>query len=117
MVRPVNRVAVWPFRAADSGLPSGLKRSTRTVRLLVPAFIKTSSVAQPPLATNCGNKTAPGPPTVFAVSRKGNTPALPERFVTGSVLKLEPRNLRPITDTGRLEEPAEVIANVPVNSV
>ena len=58
----------------------------------------------------------PAPPILFAESKKGSGPALPERFVTGSVLKLPPRNLRPITDTGRVEEPAEVIANIPVTS-
>ena len=34
----------------------------------------------------------------------------------GYVLKLDPRNLKPMTDTGKFDEPAEVIANVPVTS-
>ena len=113
MLKLVKLLAVWPLRVADNGLPLPLKRSTLTVRLTVPVFIITISVAQPPPTTNCGNKTAPGPPPLPI---GGSGPTLPERFVTGIVLKFAPRNLRPITDTGRVEEPAEVIATVPVTS-
>jgi len=39
-----------------------------------------------------------------------------ERLVIGIVLKLEPRNLRPTTPTGKFDEPADVMAKVPVTS-
>src|ERR1051326_6380264 len=110
MLMFVKLLLVWPFNAVDNGVPSCLKRSTRTVRPLVPLFIKTSSVAQPPFAANWGNTTEPEPPivavpvpVVVVIAGTGAE----ERLVMGIVLKLGPRNLRPITPTGKFEEPAD----------
>lgn len=111
---------VVPFNEAERGVPSCLKRSTRTVRepseLL---FIKTSSVAQPPFAANCGNNTLLEPPMVavpvpVVVVIDGTGAGA--RLVTGIVLKFLPLNLSPITETGKFDDPADVIAKVPTTS-
>src|SRR5262245_26667827 len=117
MVKPVKLLAVWPFNAADNGVPSGLKRSTRTVRSPIFVLIKTISVAQPPFVANCGKRTAPAPPIVASPTViVGTGPLGPERLVIGIVLKFMPRNLNPTTDIGRVLEPEEAIAKVPNTS-
>ena len=107
---------VTPFNAVDSGVPSCLNRSTRTVKgPLELLFINTSSVAQPPFAANCGNNTPLAPPIVavpvpVVVVIDGN--GADERFVAGIVLKFLPLNLRPITENAD----SDVMAKVPVTS-
>src|ERR1041385_3701490 len=116
MVILVKLLLVCPFNEAESGVPSGLKRSTRTVSGLPELLsINTSSVAQPPHAANWGNKTPAEPPMValpVPVVVVIDCSAVGERLVTGSVLKLFPLNLRPITETGMFE----LMPKVPVKS-
>ena len=115
MVRSVKLLKDCPFRAAFKGVPSLLKRSTRTLTLFAPVFPRTISVAQPPPAANCGRRMAPSPPTPVAIC--GNDVVAEPRFVTGRVLKLRPRNRNPITAIGSGEEPSDVTVKVPVKSV
>src|ERR1051326_8400562 len=105
-----------PFNDVDSGVPSSLKRSTRTVsgplELLV---INTSSVLLPPYAAYCGNNTPLAPPMVavpvpVVVVIDGSAAAV--RSVAGSVLNCFPLNLRPITENAD----SEVMSKVPVTS-
>src|SRR5439155_12869743 len=94
--RFVKLELVWLFRVADSGVPSGLNRSTRADIDVVAVFASTISVAQPPPTANCGSKTAPAPP--MPVEIVGTAPP-GEIFVMGIVLKFAPRKRKPTTDT------------------
>src|SRR5262245_2015272 len=96
----VKLLAVVPFKVAVNAVPSGLKRSTRTVRLVVPVFAITISVDQPPPAANCGSRIALGPPIPAEITGTG---AGVERFVTGKVLKFQKRKRNPTTEIGLVE--------------
>jgi hypothetical protein len=65
-----------------------LEKIQRTVMAELDVLVITISEAQPPPAENCGKMTAPAPPIPGATCGTGIGV---ERFVTGRVLKLEPR--------------------------
>src|SRR5438093_7212708 len=109
-MRLVKLLPFCPFKAVVNGVPSCLKRSTRTVTLAVPVLAITISVAQPPPAANSGNSVAPAPPTPRA--SVGSGPVNAVTVVTGIVLKFTSRNRNPITDIGVVD----VRTNAPVNS-
>ena len=110
-VRFVKLLAFWPFNVEANSVPSDLKRSTRTVMLLVPVFTRTTSVAHLPPDANCRSRMAPGPP--IPVEMTGKAELTSERLVTGNVLKFELRNRSPIIATGSGEE---LSTRVPVKS-
>src|ERR1041385_3163504 len=94
-------LAFVSWSVARSAVPVEVNRSMRTVNELLPVFASTISVAHPPPAANCGKRIAAGPPIPEAMTGSGDGE---ERLVTGVLLKLSPRNLKPITAMGVADE-------------
>ena len=80
----VKLLEVCPLSVADSGFPSGVNKSRRTVRLLDVVLATIISVVQPLPVTNWGNRTDPSPPTPNEVTGIGVFDG--DRSVTGIVL-------------------------------
>src|SRR5688572_23577029 len=86
-----------PLKLVVKGVPSCLKRSTRTTSGTRVVLEITISEDHPPPATNCGRITAFGPPTPAATC---GTNAGDERLVTGTLLKCDPRMRKATMATG-----------------